>query len=328
MKRFFCLLSVFLSVFSQMYFLKESNVIYANIFSLLVIPAFILTSSNFTKRISYHNKIFFLVTIYFFISNLWSINDSIYFGNFKYLFFTAFFLIFINNILMRYRTILPLMLSFWAITILNFLIYINIIPQEFFIDVINWESRFYGTFNNPNIGAMSFVISLIFAEYYLISKKTASKIVKIFLIIISIISILLIIGSASKKGLILLLFYALFKLVNLNKSFFKKISFSVFLIFIAFLFIGNTTIFKDVYTPSQIRFQKFITETKTQSGEDGSTNERLQFIYSGFSDFLDRPLIGYGYDSFRFKFGKYSHNNYVELLYSGGILIFIIYYTI
>ena len=327
MVRFLCLLSVFLSVFSQMYFLKESNVFYANILSLTVIPAFVLIASNHVIKSSYHIKIFIFILFYFIVSTIWSYNIFIKLEDYKYLIYTSIFLICIYNILVRYRTIFPLMLSFWAITFLNFLIFINIIPQEFFIDVINWDSRFYGTFNNPNIGAMSFVISLIFAEYYLQKNKTDSKNGKIFLILIIIISISLIVGAASKKGIILLCIYILYKLIKLNKSNFKTISITVILIFSAAQYIPNT-IFNEVLVPSTMRFQKFINETKGQTGVDGSTNERLRFIYLGFSDIIDQPLLGYGYKSFKNKYGEYSHSNYVEMLYSGGILIFIIYYSI
>ena len=63
---------------------------------------------------------------------------------------------------------------------------------------------------------------------------------------------------------------------------------------------------------------------------DGSITERLQFIRVGFDGFLQRPLTGWGLDCFRFngiKRETYSHCNYIELLYGGGLPALLFYYA-
>jgi O-antigen ligase len=70
------------------------------------------------------------------------------------------------------------------------------------------------------------------------------------------------------------------------------------------------------------------------SGEvDGSTRVRLQMIEAAWEGWLDSPLWGHGFDSFKYYNARsvtghlyYSHNNFVELLYNQGIIGFVAYY--
>ena len=65
-------------------------------------------------------------------------------------------------------------------------------------------------------------------------------------------------------------------------------------------------------------------------GVGGSTSERLSLIQAAWSWFAQRPLTGWGLGCFRFlegSLGMYSHNNYMELLVSGGIPMALIYYA-
>ena len=112
---------MFLAITSQMLFLSESNVIYANTISLFVIPFFILTIYNWKIKFSLQIKIITFMLFYFLIAYFWS--DSkllVTLDDFKTLFLTLIFLICIYNILIKYRTILPVLIAFWFITFFNF----------------------------------------------------------------------------------------------------------------------------------------------------------------------------------------------------------------
>ena len=64
-------------------------------------------------------------------------------------------------------------------------------------------------------------------------------------------------------------------------------------------------------------------------GVGGSTAERLSLLQAAYNWFLQRPMTGWGLACFRFlegSMGTYAHNNYVELLVSGGIPMAVIYY--
>jgi len=69
----------------------------------------------------------------------------------------------------------------------------------------------------------------------------------------------------------------------------------------------------------------FLSDGKTQ---EGSINERMDLLYKGLELWNSAPLLGVGFDGFRTYsgFGKYSHNNYVEILANTGIISFFVYY--
>ena len=60
-----------------------------------------------------------------------------------------------------------------------------------------------------------------------------------------------------------------------------------------------------------------------------SIKYRTYFLEAGLKAIAARPIRGWGFDCFRFlegSTGTYSHNNFVELLVSGGAPAFLIYY--
>ena len=66
---------------------------------------------------------------------------------------------------------------------------------------------------------------------------------------------------------------------------------------------------------------------------DGSTLNRKMMIEAGFKGWLERPIFGHGFDSFKYYNAAevtgnmyYSHNNFIELLYNQGVVGFIAYY--
>jgi O-antigen ligase len=65
-------------------------------------------------------------------------------------------------------------------------------------------------------------------------------------------------------------------------------------------------------------------------GVGGSSTERLSLIQAAWGWFVQRPMTGWGLGSFRLmdgSLGLYAHNNYLELLVSGGIPLALIYYA-
>jgi len=65
-------------------------------------------------------------------------------------------------------------------------------------------------------------------------------------------------------------------------------------------------------------------------GEEASAKIRSIMIREGIELWKTRPLIGFGPDQFSYHsmFGTYSHNNYVELLSTSGIIGTILYYSL
>jgi O-antigen ligase len=66
------------------------------------------------------------------------------------------------------------------------------------------------------------------------------------------------------------------------------------------------------------------------SGTNSSFLIRKSMIEDGYSIWLNSPLFGEGFGYFASTniYATYSHNNYIELLVSGGIVAFFLYYTL
>jgi O-antigen ligase len=65
-------------------------------------------------------------------------------------------------------------------------------------------------------------------------------------------------------------------------------------------------------------------------GTESSANVRSAMIEQGLALWRDSPVYGYGIEQFRHlsSFNTYSHNNYVELLVSFGVIGFALYYGV
>ena len=67
---------------------------------------------------------------------------------------------------------------------------------------------------------------------------------------------------------------------------------------------------------------------------DQSFNQRQAMIDRGWKWFLKKPFLGYGLSNFSvlhrelFGWETYAHNNFIEILVSGGIVGFALYYSI
>ena len=84
-----------------------------------------------------------------------------------------------------------------------------------------------------------------------------------------------------------------------------------------------------LYTIAGSRFETMLNAVLGKTVEEGSLMSRLHYIHLGWEYFLQRPWTGYGLDCFRYlryAYETYSHNNYIELLFSGGIIGFVLYY--
>lgn len=78
------------------------------------------------------------------------------------------------------------------------------------------------------------------------------------------------------------------------------------------------------------RIESFIALLQN-SESDASAKTRSHFIKLGWKYIKERPVLGFGINSFKTvpkSYGTYSHNNYIELLFSVGIVGTISYYLI
>ena len=66
------------------------------------------------------------------------------------------------------------------------------------------------------------------------------------------------------------------------------------------------------------------------NSKDYSTNERNAMIDAAVELFKQKPIAGWGVEGFADAsgYGRYSHNNFVEMLANYGVIGFILYYVI
>lgn len=185
------------------------------------------------------------------------------------------------------------------------------------------------TFINVNLLGMLGAVVVILQAYKMVyDKKFGSA---IFLIP----TILVIALSQSKKAIIMLLIGVL--LVVFSKYISRKNGLKIIKISVlisVMLVIFNYALNLEIFTGLRDRFEDmFSTMSDSSEGVGESTWERMKFIEIGMAQFWETPILGVGIGSssalLAEKFGRYTylHNNYVELLACGGIVGFIIYYS-
>jgi O-antigen ligase len=88
-----------------------------------------------------------------------------------------------------------------------------------------------------------------------------------------------------------------------------------------------------LYNGIGIRLEQLISGVSGTGEFDSSAEIRVKLRNIAFEKWTDSPVYGYGFDSFKY-YSKavtgrfyYSHCNYTELLYNGGIIGIIVYYS-
>lgn len=192
-------------------------------------------------------------------------------------------------------------------------------------------ARIENAFANGNTIGMSCAISFIISVYFLlyVSKKHIIKFPFMALLLT------IVAATASRKALVIVvlgvLFLFLFKYrsKDILKTFFRWLFISGSLI-VLFLLILSFPIFDGL----NHRMEGLIAAIMGNGIIDNSTYLRQQFIKIGLEQFLETPFFGIGIDNARllllqhFGYTTYLHNNYVELLASGGIVGASLFYSI
>ena len=186
---------------------------------------------------------------------------------------------------------------------------------------------------NANSFACFIMIATLFALWMLIY-----KIKNVFQGIIVAISILfnilaLVLSGGRNAFLIPFVFFSFLILLKKDKSgkrhLFIKFVLIMVMAFVIVMLIMNIPVF---YNAIGMRFESFFRGVLGLGNLDGSANIRGEMRKLARLKWIERPIFGYGFDNFKYlaekEFGHfyYSHCNFTELLYNGGIVLFIVYY--
>lgn len=142
--------------------------------------------------------------------------------------------------------------------------------------------------------------------------------------------VFVILCTSSRKTILLpIIFAILYGFLKYSKSPIKlfAILFAATMIAGFFIQIALKTSIVDEVTIN--RFKSFFEYQMLNSG-DKSLIIREEMIQRGWEMFLEKPVLGYGMGTYAeiSGFSLYSHNNFIEMLSGGGIILFIVYYGI
>ena len=179
---------------------------------------------------------------------------------------------------------------------------------------------------NPNSIAWAFGILALLTIYFTIQKKSIS------LFAAYVWELIIILFTGSKNGLILalipVLYYGIKTLKKMNIKFLIITGAALVMLWIA---IHELPV---LYTLIGRRIDSALFTIGFNDGvgnnviDEGSTEKRLDMIGVAFKMFSEKPILGWGIGAFAIYsgFGYYCHNNYMEILVSGGIVLFLFYY--
>lgn len=198
-------------------------------------------------------------------------------------------------------------------------------------NILFTASRIDNSLANANTIGISCAISMIIYVYYALYKGNRS-LIKLLMVSLSIIVLTV---SASRTALIGFVCgsFSLFLFRFASKSVIKTaLKWSV----ICAVLIGllSMLLTLEVFDSLNQRMEGLIALIAGTGTIDHSAWLRQQFIKIGIEQFLETPLFGIGIDNARFllmqHFGytTYLHNNYVELLASGGLTGTCLFYSI
>lgn len=136
----------------------------------------------------------------------------------------------------------------------------------------------------------------------------------------------LLLGTGSRRGLFTFIFggVLLYLLHGNGIRILKNIIVCMFVIYALYVIIDQFEIFQSI----DKRLTAFINGVTGKSTMSASDQGRFNMITYGWNMFKEAPIIGYGPGAFKeiAGFGKYSHNNYIELLFNLGIIGFCLFY--
>ncbi len=191
------------------------------------------------------------------------------------------------------------------------------------------EGRLGGeTEMNANTLAMLVVSGMILCAYMINTGAPRGR--YIFKIMFYVAIVLL---TGSRKGLIMILLAVIIiNAIHGRRQIVKNIIITAGVGFILYFLAMNVSFFYDIIGH---RLEELIHMAFGDKTQDTSLINRQELIEIGWDYIKKRPWTGYGYDCFKLVSGiesntssyfLYSHNNYIELLFGGGIIALSLYY--
>lgn len=199
----------------------------------------------------------------------------------------------------------------------------------------NWGTERIGTELgiHPNGVAIRFAVGVFISLYFAIHKK------KYYYYIFVAAFIIVTMFTASRKGIIMcIMALVLFPMLSTAKNktgkefiqFIIRVSLIIVAIFVVYYLVMNVDVF---YNTIGKRIDTMNEFANGNTKADGSIAMRNDFIRRAIRIFYENPVLGCGMNNFvtnmreiNYSLIAYSHNNFVELLSTLGLIGFSIYY--
>lgn len=179
---------------------------------------------------------------------------------------------------------------------------------------------------NPNTIAMTIVLLLPpIVKRLFVVKKLKEKVTLIGIILLSVTMILF---CGSKKAIFSLFLIFLIAALFYKKTNLKQSVKALVVVGIIIWSLGNVDFMYNTIGKRIVLMYEVI--SKGAYTTDTSTGERFLYIIKALQMSTEKPIFGHGFNTFKSLsgYGLYSHCNFTELLFSFGIIGFLIYYSI
>lgn len=316
-------LSFFLYVFIELMF-RHSRLAQASLLLFIVMSTlYILTKLRVVFSSYFTFSALFVLYNYYIISEGYALNSSVALDMLNTLIKNFIILFFVYNYTVLRGGILKVICIYKkSIFIYTLCAFILSVPMLF-------RSRLGGNFtflgmeislNSNAIAMMSSYVFLMYAYHWLCYKKNTDIMRGLWFALIVLL-------TGSRKGLLIIIL-GLIVLIQLMEP--KKILKNLFIFTIAGIFFYNLILkVPQLYDVIGYRIEAMAQLIEGESYNEASLVSRVSYVELGWDMYRRRPWTGYGLDCFRLfrkAYGTYSHNNYIEMLVSGGNIAFLLYY--
>ena len=201
---------------------------------------------------------------------------------------------------------------------------------DYFVMVMKDSTRVSSEFLNSNTLGMCASFAIVINLYFLLSKK-----ISVWTTALAFLGVVVVFASGSRKALVSL-FLGIF-LYLMVRSFRKNQRTLPLLRFLIVLPIAVFVVYQILQLPifsGMMGRMEGMLNIVTGGTVEKSAMIRFSLVQLGISLFKQHPILGIGIDNPRlFTYGVtgqsfYLHNNFLEILSSGGVVGFILYYWI
>ena len=287
-----------------------------------------ILSQNTVVRMSYYAWWTIAMYAFFALSTIWSIN-RVFSSNLKTLAMIYIMGVLLSFVVNSMQDLKRLMFANYLAQILCG-IYVFTSVDRSVLGEQRIGADMEGLWNSNNISQVMCFGAFLSLYYFETAKR---KIYKIISLVTFIFFGYLILYCGSRSGLFLFFIGVISYLCIRSKRSgrVRGILIGLVLIMATYYLVIN---YEPLYNVIGIRMDNMMNGLLGSGTGEESFNTRYSMIINGLQWFLERPLFGYGIENFGYlyyrKFGVfvYAHNNFIELLVSGGIIGVVLYYSI